>query len=75
MKGFKEDGLMPGLTIYTDSVSAVRFFKLATESENGRVAAQLMLSRVHAALDCTYMHIFNYFLGMEKRKLITYYAN
>lgn len=25
MKGFKEDGLMPRLTIYTDSVSAIHF--------------------------------------------------
>lgn len=53
MKGFKEDGSMPGLTILHWLTICYAFFKLATERENGRVAAQLMLSILNAALDHT----------------------
>jgi len=48
----------------------MHFLSWQSERENGRVAAHLMLSRLNAALDHTYMHIFSYFLGMEESKLI-----
>lgn len=62
-----------GSQFHTDSVSDKLFLKLATERGNGKETAQLMLARLDPTLDHThiYMHILNYFLGMENRKLIS----
>lgn len=60
-----------GSQFHSDSVPDKIFFKLARERGNGRETAQLMLARLDPALDHTYVHILNYFLGMENRKFIS----
>lgn len=63
-----------GLQFLTVSTPDKLFFKLATERGNGRETTQLMLARLDPTLDHTYMHILNYFLGTENRKLISSFA-